>query len=138
MNEIAKLVSTWSKDPSTSVGAVLVGEKGQIISTGYNGFARGIDDSLKRYNDRETKYKYVIHAELNSILNAIHSNADPRNSTLYVYGLPICHDCAKTIIQAGIKKVIMNKTNNKRWNESGKLSFSMFDEVGISYEFIEI
>lgn len=135
--KMAKLISTWSKDPSTKVGAILVGEKGQIISTGYNGFARGIDDSEERYNNRELKYKYIVHGEMNCVFNAIHSNADPRNSTLYVYGLPICHDCAKSIIQVGIKRIVICKIKDT-WKESCDLAFSMFDEVGIKYEFIEI
>ena len=67
---LAKEVSTWSKDPNTKVGAVVVGSKGQILSQGYNGFPRGIKDTNDRLNDREKKYKFVVHAEQNCIYNA--------------------------------------------------------------------
>ena len=62
---LAKEVSTWSKDPSTQVGTVAVGSKGQVLSQGYNGFPRGVDDDISRLEIRETKYKYVVHAEMN-------------------------------------------------------------------------
>ena len=68
--KIAEQVSSWSKDPSSKIGAIIVGDKGQIISQGYNGFPRGVIDSEDRYNQRETKYKLVVHAEMNAILNA--------------------------------------------------------------------
>jgi len=61
--EVARVVGTWSKDPSTQIGAVAVGLKGQILAQGYNGFARGIFDDIDRYEDRPTKYKYIVHAE---------------------------------------------------------------------------
>ena len=57
--------STWSKDPSRQIGAVAIGEKGEIIAQGYNGFPRGIEDTDERYEDRNEKYKYVVHAEMN-------------------------------------------------------------------------
>lgn len=56
---LAREVSTWSKDPSTKVGAVIVGDNGQVISQGYNGFCRGFDDSEERYNDKQTKYLFM-------------------------------------------------------------------------------
>lgn len=62
---IAKEVSTWSKDPRVQVGAVIIGDKDQILSQGYNGFPRNIDDNQKRYSDRDTKRKYIVHAEMN-------------------------------------------------------------------------
>ena len=68
--EVARVVGTWSKDPSTQIGAVAVGLKGQILAQGYNGFARGIDDLQDRNDDRPTKYKYIVHAEQNLIYNA--------------------------------------------------------------------
>ena len=69
--KLAAEVATWSKDPNTQVGAVVVGSKGQILSQGYNGFPRGINDTSKRLNDRDTKLSLVVHAEMNAIFNEI-------------------------------------------------------------------
>ena len=129
---LAKEVSTWSKDPSTQVGAVTVGSKKEVQSQGFNGFPRGIKDSDERYNDRETKYKLVVHAEMNAIYNATYSGTSLDGATLYVYGLPICSECAKGIIQVGIKKVVVEKSKElDNWNESVQLSKKMFDEAGV-------
>lgn len=132
---LAKEVSTWSKDPSRKIGAVAVGDKGQILAQGYNGFPRGISDSDERYNDRSVKYKYVVHAELNVIYNATFNGVSLDGAKLFVYGLPVCSECAKGIIQVGIKSVIM-RTDEKipdNWNDSYHDSSSMFDETGISH-----
>ena len=102
---LAKEVSTWSKDPSRKIGAVAVGEKGQILAQGYNGFPRGILDSADRYNDRSTKYKLVVHAEMNVIYNATFNGVSLNGARLFVYGLPVCSECAKGIIQVGIQAV---------------------------------
>ena len=129
---LAKEVASWSKDPSTQVGAVTVGSKKEVLSQGFNGFPRGIVDSEDRYNNRETKYKYVVHAEMNAIYNATYSGVSLDGAVLYVYGLPICSECAKGIIQVGIKKVIIEKSKElDNWNESVALSQEMFDEAGV-------
>jgi dCMP deaminase len=132
--DVAKSVATWSKDPSTKVGAVAVGSKGQILSQGYNGFPRGVKDTDDRYNIREEKYKYVVHGEMNCIYNACHSGASLAGATLYVTGLPVCSECAKGIIQVGINKVIMEfpKTIPEKWRESVQLTKQMFHEAGVS------
>lgn len=135
--DIAKEVSTWSKDPSRRIGAVIVGDKGQIISQGYNGFPRGIEDYEYRYENREIKYKYVVHAEANAIYNAIHNGANTDGAIMYVTGLPVCHECAKAIIQVGIKKVVMDTEESPRWDESSKLALEMFREAGLEYEFLK-
>ncbi|CAC9449551.1 dCMP deaminase [Bathymodiolus heckerae thiotrophic gill symbiont] len=129
---LAKEVSTWSKDPSTQVGAITVGSKKEVLSQGFNGFPRNIDDTDERYNDRATKYKLVVHAEMNAIYNATYSGTSLDGATLYVYGLPICSECAKGIIQVGIKKVVIKKSKElDNWNDSVKLSQTIFDEAGI-------
>ena len=132
---IAKEIASWSKDPRTQVGAVIVGDKGQILSQGYNGFPRGIDDSDERLNDRPTKLKLVVHAEMNCIYNASFSGVSLQNSTLYVYGLPVCSECAKGVIQVGVKKVYMCHPVDidDRWRESAKETFEMFKEAGVEY-----
>ena len=108
---LAHLSALRSKDPNTGVGAVIVDNVNRIVSIGYNGMPRGCDDSLFPW-DREgdfldTKYAYVVHAELNAILNAPRSVQD---CSLYVSLFP-CNECAKAIIQSGIKKYIMNQIN---------------------------
>ncbi len=129
---LAKEVATWSKDPSTQVGAVTVGAKKEVLSQGFNGFPRGIKDSAERYNHRETKYRFVVHAEMNAIYNATYSGTSLDGATLYIYGLPICSECAKGIIQVGIKKVVIEKSKElDNWNESLQLSQEMFSEAGI-------
>ena len=133
--DMAKEVATWSKDPSTKVGAVAVGSKGQILSQGYNGFPRGVKHTPERYDVREEKYKYVVHGEMNAIYNACHTGASLDGATLYVTGLPVCSECAKGIIQVGISKVIMEypKDIPDSWRESMKTTSSMFLEAGVTF-----
>jgi len=129
---LSKEISTWSKDPSTQVGAVTVGHKNEVLSQGFNGFPRGINDLESRYNHKPTKHKFVVHAEMNAIYNATYSGTSLDGATLYVYGLPICSECAKGIIQVGIKKVVIEKCKEvERWNESVELSATMFKEADV-------
>lgn len=129
---LAREIAAWSKDPSTKIGAVIVGQKKEVLAQGFNGFPRGIDDSEVRYNNRETKYKFVVHAEMNAIYNATYSGTSLDGSTLYVYGLPVCSECAKGVIQVGIKRVVVLKSRDVgNWNESIILSKEMFKEAGI-------
>jgi dCMP deaminase len=135
--DMAKLVATWSKDPSSKIGAVAVNEKGQILTTGYNGFPRGIADD-DRLDDRPVKYKYIVHAEQNAIYNATYNGVSLHGSTMYVAGLPCCSDCAKGIIQVGVRRVVMNgDPSNERWEESTRLTLDMFKESGVEWEFIQ-
>jgi len=131
---LAKEVSLWSKDPNTKVGSIIVGTKGQILAQGYNGFPRNIVDSDERLNDRETKYKYVVHAEMNAIFNASYSGTSLDGATIYVYGLPICHECAKGIIQVGIKTVVIEKQREgikENWKISCDFAVQMLHEAGV-------
>lgn len=136
---LAKEISTWSKDPSKKIGAVAVGEKGQILAQGYNGFPRGIADTVERYNDRPTKYKLVVHAEMNVIYNATYNGVSLNNSRLFVYGLPVCSDCAKGIIQVGVQSVTVYTDGvvPDTWIESYELTNSMFKEAGVSCLWIQ-
>ena len=135
--KLAEEVSKWSKDPSSQIGAVAVGSKGQVLSQGYNGFPRGIGDSLSRYSIRETKYKYIVHAEQNVIYNATYNGVSLYGATLYVYGLPVCNHCALGVIQVGITRVVMPKQKIKeQWIDSWNMTKQLFDEAGVEYEFI--
>jgi dCMP deaminase len=131
---MAKEVSSWSKDPNTKIGAIAVGSKGQILSQGFNGFPRGIFDFEERLNDRETKYKYVVHAEMNVIYNATYSGISLDGAKLFVYGLPVCSECCKGVIQVGISEVyISEECLNLRphWHESWLQSAEMFSEANV-------
>lgn len=140
---LAKEVSTWSLDPSTKVGAIVVNYEWQKEFIGYNGFPKGVSDSPERYNDRELKYKLVVHAESNAIRKA---GDYARGSTLYVYPSfafpPICNECCKDAIQAGIKYIVgykpyMNDPRVQRWLESIAISKMMCEEAGITWREIE-
>ena len=102
---VAKLAARRSKDPSTQVGACIVSQDNIIISTGYNGMPKGCSDDEFPWEREglETKYPYVVHAELNAILNA--NGRDLRGSRIHVSLFP-CNECAKAIIQSGIKEVL--------------------------------
>lgn len=127
--EMAELVSQWSKDPSTKVGAVIVDPETQrIVSLGYNGFPQRVADTAERLELRETKYDLVIHAEMNALQFAERS---VKGCTLYVYPLPPCIRCATQIIQAGIKRVVAPSSWPERWDASIQSTFKLFDEVGI-------
>jgi dCMP deaminase len=136
---LAREISSWSKDPSKQIGAVAIGEKGQVLAQGYNGFPRGIKDTDERLNHRQTKYKYVVHAEMNCIYNATYNGVSLNGSTMYIYGLPVCSECAKGLIQVGIKRVVSTPITDatpEQWVESTKLTKEIFEEAGVKYDFI--
>lgn len=125
--EMAALVATWSKDPSTQVGAVITRGK-FVVSLGFNGHPAGIDDSVARLNDREMKYRTIIHAEMNAILSARQPVED---CTLYVVPFMPCSNCGAVIVQAGIKRVVTYHNDNERWAESFEITRSIFAEAGV-------
>lgn len=132
--ELAKHVGSWSKDPSTKTGAVLVDGFRRVLGTGYNGFARGVHDTAERLNDRPTKYKMVVHAEANAILNA---TADTHGSIMYVHPWPPCSQCAALVIQAGVAVVIAptpTPEQAERWGADFELTRKMFEEAGVIYQ----
>lgn len=130
---VALLAAERSKDPSTQVGACIVNDDNKIVSTGYNGAPIGYNDDTIMSWEREgnfldTKYAYVCHAELNAILNSPHA---VKNCRIYVALFP-CNECAKAIIQSGIKEVIY--MNDKYADTDGvKASKKMLDACGVSY-----
>ena len=133
--QMAEVVSWWSKDPSTKVSAIAVKDK-RLIATGYNGFPRGIADTHTRLNNREEKYKYVVHAEMNCIYNATYNGISLKDSTIYIYGLPSCSECAKGLIQVGVKRVVYkaDKEIPEQWLKSNELTIDLFTEADVSYE----
>lgn len=136
--KLAYEVSQWSKDPSSKIGAIAVGSKRQVLAQGFNGFPRGLKDDFARLHDREVKYKFVVHAEMNVIYNATYNGVSLDGATLYVYGLPICSECAKGVIQVGIKRVVMpNQKIDGKWLDSWLTSEAFFEEAGVKFEFID-
>lgn len=132
---LAREISTWSKDPSSKIAAVIVDDDRRILATGYNGFPRGIADTESRLGSKEEKYPRIIHAELNCLLSALYSGVSVKDATIYVYGLPVCSDCSKSVIQAGIKRVVIlcPETANEKWKLQWEtLSLPMLNEVSVS------
>ena len=130
--KLAKHISTWSKDPSTKVGAVITDINNRIISVGYNGFPQGILDTTDRLNDRELKYKLTLHAEE----NAIAFGDFPYNGYgyyMYIWPYPPCAHCAAQIIQKKCFSIIYSPNNiPERWKESINLASQMFKEAGVT------
>ena len=130
---VAMLAARRSKDPSTQVGACIVSQDNIIISTGYNGMPKGCSDDEfpweRSGEEGETKYPYVVHAELNAVLNA--NGRDLRGSKLYVALFP-CNECAKAIIQCGIREIVY--LSDKYKDTMGNLaSKKMLDAAGVKY-----
>lgn len=148
----AKDYASWSKDPSSQIGAVAIEPiSKREISGGYNGFPRGIKDLPDRLNTRELKYKYVVHAEANCIYNATRAGISLEGAHLFVWGLPICSECAKAVIQVGITEVYVPSSVFKlkqdatkeeaerfnKWMASWQDTVFMFSEVGIWVNYVE-
>ncbi|OCN05654.1 cytidine deaminase [Erysipelotrichaceae bacterium MTC7] len=130
---LAHLSALRSKDPNTQVGACIVSQDKKVVGIGYNGLPKGCDDDAfpwgKEGDTLDTKYPYVVHAELNAILN---SGADLRDCTLYVSLFP-CNECAKAIIQSGITRVVYEC--DKNWTSDGAIaSRKMFDAACVTYD----
>ncbi len=134
---IALLSSYRSKDPNTQVGACIVNEKNRIMSVGYNGFPYGCDDDefpWERSGDAyDTKYPYVCHAELNAILN--NRGANLEGAKIYVALFP-CNECAKAIIQSGIKEVVY-LSDKYADTMATRASKRMFNAAGVKLTKIE-
>ena len=130
---LADHISTWSKDPSTKVGCVGVGEDREIRSTGFNGFPRGIDDDPERLSDREQKYPLICHAEENAIMHAARIGLSLKDSTAYVTWPP-CTRCARSLIQAGVTEVVYPSESEipERWHSDFDTSMKMMSEAGIT------
>ena len=128
---VAKLAARRSKDPSTQVGACIVSPENIIISTGYNGMPKGCSDDVFPWDrsGTDTKYPYVVHAELNAILNA--NGRDLRGSRVYVALFP-CNECAKAIIQSGVKEVVY-LSDKYAGTPENVASKRMLDAAGVKY-----
>ena len=134
---IAENIKLKSKDKSTQIGAVIVGKNNEVLSTGYNSFPRGLNDGIIERQERPEKYYWFEHAERNAIFNAARVGTPLDNSTIYLTSGPPCMDCARGIVNAGIKKVYCKTidqctTKNKdMWVESQNRTLQMFQECGV-------
>ncbi|MBX3504471.1 MAG: dCMP deaminase family protein [Parvibaculum sp.] len=137
-------IARMSKDPSTRVGAVIVGPDREIRSTGFNGFPRGIADTEERLHSRETKLSLVVHGEMNAVLSAARIGVSVKGCTLYlaatddtgeVWGGPPCTRCTVEIIQSGIAEIVSwpFKSVPSRWKDSVEQSRLLLSESGIIY-----
>lgn len=143
--EMCEVVSKKSKDPSTKVGCVITGSNNSVISTGFNGFPIGVEDSLvdlsndkinksKRY-ERPEKYSWTAHAEENAIAFAARNGVSTNGATLYVNRMMPCTRCTRLIIQSGIKKIVVlidvPEETLKRWKEDNDIAGQMLKEAGV-------
>lgn len=119
--EIANSVATWSKDPNTQVGAVLVKDR-RILSTGYNGIPKGLEDREDRLQ-KPIKYQYIEHAERNALCNV-----NAQDATLYINLFP-CNDCTKGIIQAGVSRIVVDPNAEPRQGDD--ISKEMLKEADV-------
>lgn len=140
--EMARLVASKSKDPSTKCGCVLTLDNA-VVSTGYNGLCSGMEYS-ENVNERPYKYLVYEHAERNSIYLAAKRGSKTEGCKAYITGPP-CSDCARALIQAGIKEVIVpvkhnfiERMNDKQWKESCEVAMSLLEKCGIVYWEIDI
>tara|TARA_B100001113_G_scaffold65272_1_gene50099 strand:- start:1512 stop:1949 length:438 start_codon:yes stop_codon:yes gene_type:complete len=132
--DLALHISGWSKDPSTQVGCVVVGPDREIRSTGFNGFPRGINDTIERLEDRSQKYPMICHAEENAIMHAARIGISLKDCTAYVTWPP-CSRCARSLIQAGVSEIVYPNDSEipERWHDDFAIATRMFNEAGISY-----
>lgn len=136
---LARHIATWSRDPSTKVGSVIVRPDHTIASLGYNGFPRGVSDDPEIYENRPEKYQRVVHAEMNAILAC---GERLKGYTLYVWPLPTCDRCAAHIIQTGISRVVWLKDAaedeaTKRWSETEMRAMDMYAQAGVQVSIID-
>jgi dCMP deaminase len=140
MADARAFAENHSKDRSTKVGALILGPDNEPLSWGFNGFPRGADDDKEERHERPLKYQFTEHAERNAIYNAARSGIRLLGSRIYVTNLPCCVDCARAIVQSGIKEVYMEASafddSNPRaaaWKESTDLAKEILEECGVEY-----
>lgn len=134
--DVAALVASWSKDPSTKVGCVITDEDHNILSSGYNGFPRGIADD-ERIDNRECKIRLIAHAEANAVAAAARNGHALKGGTVYIT-LPPCSQCAALLIQAGVRGLVYLKAvNMERWAADWDIAQSLLTEAGIQFEEVE-
>tara|TARA_B100001109_G_C18560127_1_gene333834 strand:+ start:85 stop:555 length:471 start_codon:yes stop_codon:yes gene_type:complete len=139
--KMAQLVATRSKDPNTHIGAVIVGPDNEVLATGYNNFVRGIDDDVPERSERPEKYYWFEHAERNAIYSAARHGVSLKGCKIYLSCWIPCTDCARGIIQSGIKEIIlgtqMKDASRAKWVEEAKRSEIMCQEAGVALRYFK-
>lgn len=138
--KVAESFASMSKDPSSRVGCVVLNSQTfSVRSVGYNGFPRGVDETVASRWDRETKLRFISHSEQNAIAQAAREGISLENSTMVCTMFPCC-ECAKSIIQAGIKTVVTREPTEdikSRWGPSFDVATTMFSEAGVVIQFVD-
>lgn len=135
---LAKHISTWSKDPSTQVGAVAIRDR-RILATGYNGFPRGVEDSEDRLQDREQKLLRTVHAEGNIVAQASLHGVSLSGASIYIWPFLPCSSCCTLLIQAGVLRVVVPDIEiPERWLVSFTTSVGMLQEAGLMLDRVQI
>lgn len=131
--EMCKLVASWSKDPSTKTGAVIVRPDRTVISVGFNGFPKNMKDNAELYADREKKYSRVVHCEVNAL---VHAYSCVEGATLYTWPFASCDRCCVQMLQAGISRFVFPKPSEDaltRWGKAFDLTKSYIEEAGATW-----
>ena len=134
---LAEEIGEWSKDEDRKIGCLVVGPHREIRSAGYNGFPRGVNDNIEERHLEPAKYLWTEHPERNAIYNAAMIGIPLQDCAIYVAGFP-CMDCARAIIQSGIRTVIAYEPNfnSPKWGEDYRNTLVMFSEVGIYVRYV--
>jgi dCMP deaminase len=136
--DMAALVAGWSKDRSRRTSALIVDERQCLVAIGWNGFPRGVNDDIDERHERPAKYKWTEHGERNAIYNAAANGHRVMGCRMYLPWYP-CADCARAIIQSGIKEVIAIEPDwfDSVWADDFSVVRSMFKEAKVSVRFLE-
>jgi dCMP deaminase len=135
---IVNYISNFSDDPHRKVGAIIIDDNKNIISTGYNDIPKNCEKKPERYS-KELKYLWIVHAEESAILNAVYNGISLKNTTMYINWFP-CAKCAGQIINSGIKKIICSESpdfNHVKYGEEFKISLEKLTEANVSIEIIK-
>lgn len=133
--DLAKHIASWSKDPSTQTGAVITDSENRLVSIGYNGLPKGVEDTEERLHNREVKYQLIVHCERNAIIFA---QRNLQGCTLYTWPFMSCSVCAAMVIQSGITRCVAPYSDNPRWVDSFRLTEQMFKEAGIQLDLYKL
>lgn len=136
---VAAQIGTWSKDRSRGVGCVIVGASNQMLSSGYNGFPRGVNDDITERHERPAKYEWTEHAERNAIYNAARTGVALTGSTMYLPWFP-CVPCARAIVQAGVAVLVAARPDpaDPTWGNDFAVATEMLTEAGVGLRYHRI
>ena len=136
---LASHIASWSRDKSAKTGAIIADDNRIIRSTGYNGFPKGVNDKVASRYERPSKYLWTEHAERNAIYNAARTGQSIEGCTIYINWFP-CADCARAIIQTGLKRVVglNSETIDRQWDEAFSFTKELFSEVGIQVKLYQL